>query len=96
VGEKGISADALAASGLTDAVTQRSESVVERATTVVTSTVTDAGTDLVASVRGKAIDVAAAQVLAESSERLRGRDEGEPKPDSAPRPGDQLPPPDAG
>ena len=90
MGEKGIAADTLAASGLTDAVTERSASIIERATTVVTSTVTDAGTDLVGSVRGKAIDATADQVLAEGSERLRRKEQDESSP------GDDLPPPSAG
>ena len=89
MGEKGIAADTLA-SGLTDAVTERSASIVERATTVVTSTVVDTGTDLVDTVRGKAIDATADQVLAEGTERLRRREQDESSP------GDRLPPPNAG
>jgi hypothetical protein len=93
MGEKGIATDAFATGGLTEAVAERSASVVERATTVVTSTVADAGTDLVGMVRDKSIDAAADQLLAEGNERLRRQEpDGDAQGDASRR----LPPPNAG
>jgi hypothetical protein len=71
MGEKGIAADALS-TGTVSGVVGETTSIIERAGTGVTTSVTDAGADLVDTVRERAIEAAAEQVAAEGRERMRG------------------------
>lgn len=76
MGEKGIAADALSA-GTSTGVVGETTSIIERAGTVVTTSVTDAGADLVDTVREKSVEAAADHVVTEGRERIRGRQDGD-------------------
>jgi hypothetical protein len=64
MGEKGIAADALGA------VDSGAASVIERTTTVVTSTLTDVGQTAAETVRDRAVDAAVDQAAEAARERL--------------------------
>jgi hypothetical protein len=74
MGEKGIASDAVSA-GVPKGVVGETTSVIERAGTVVTTSVTNAGGDVVEAVRAKALDAAAEGVVSEGRERLADRRE---------------------
>lgn len=76
MGEKGISADALSAVGASEV----GSSVVERTTTVVTSTLQDVGQSVLGTTRDKAVDAVTEQAVDEARERLR-KDESNPTDD---------------
>jgi hypothetical protein len=83
MGEKGIAADAPSAAVVTGLVGETT-SIIERAGTVVTTSVTNAGADLVETVRDKSIEATADHVVGEGRERLGGRpgDEAAPQDDA--------------
>ncbi len=65
MGEKGLAADApLASAG--------AGSIIERTSTVVTTTLADTGNDLIETVRDKSIGAVADQVVDGAQRRLRG------------------------
>ena len=73
MGEKGIASDVVSG-GVLKGVGETT-SVIERAGTVVTTSVTNAGTDVVEAVRAKSIEAVADGVVDEGRERLGQRGE---------------------